>query len=48
MKTFTERCNRMAKDEVTSAFFTKPEDRVSGAELSRKLRSLIVASRHGE
>lgn len=48
MKTFSKRCNRLAKDEVTSAFFTKPESRVSGAELSRKVRSLIVAARHGE
>lgn len=48
MKTFTKRCNRMAKDDVTSAFFTKPDNRVSGAELSRKVRSLVVAARHGE
>ncbi len=48
MKTFTKRCNELVRDKRTAAFLTKPDERVTGADLSRKLRSLLVAGRHGE
>lgn len=47
-RTFTSRCNALAEQEETAAFFTKPESRLSSADLSRKVRNLVVLARHGE
>lgn len=47
-KTFTDRCDELAEREETAAFFVKPQSRLSSAELSRKVRSLVVLARHGE
>lgn len=47
-KTFTDRCNDLAEKGQTAALFTKPEERLSSADLSRKVRDLVVLARHGE
>ena len=47
-KTFTKRCDDLAEREETAALFAKPESRLSGAELRRRVRDLVVLARHGE
>lgn len=46
-KTYMDRCNSLAEAEETSAFFSAPDRRLSGAELTRKARGMIVEARHG-
>ncbi|MEM7688388.1 MAG: hypothetical protein AAF291_05135 [Pseudomonadota bacterium] len=47
-KTFTDRCNDLVEEGPTAAFFTKPDERLSSADLSRKVRDLVALARHGD
>lgn len=46
-KTFTGRCNDVVAAADTAAFFVAPEDRLSGADLSRKTRAMYLGARGG-
>lgn len=46
-KTFTDRCNRLVRSSDAGAYFVAPEARLSGAELSRKTRAMIVKAHAG-
>lgn len=45
MKTLTKRCNELAEARETSALFIAPNERMSGAEVSRKIRMLAMRTR---
>lgn len=46
-KSFTGRCNDLVAAADTGAFFTAPEDRLSGADFSRKTRAMFLSARGG-
>ena len=46
-KTFTDRCNRLVRSSDAGSYFAAPESRLSGAELSRKTRAMIIAAHSG-
>lgn len=47
-KTFTDRCNMLARSSDAGVYFGAPESRLSGADLSRKTRALIIKARAGD
>lgn len=46
-KTFTDRCNALVRSSDAGGYFLAPESRLSGADLSRKTRAMIIAAYNG-
>ena len=46
-KTFTDRCNALMRSSDAGGYFAPPESRLSGAELSRKTRAMIIKAQNG-
>jgi len=46
-KTFTDRCNALVRSSDAGSYFAAPGSRLSGAELSRKTRAMIIKARNG-
>ena len=42
---YHERCDRLSSEDQTAAYFAPPEERLSGADIGRKLRGYLAAAR---